>query len=206
MRPFLAALLLFLLAACVGALRPEPADPLAPRFDPIAFFTGSTQGAGTLQKIMSGSGPLRVQGEGRAAADGVLVLDQLVEEAGSPPRRRTWRMWPTAPGRYSGSLTDAVGPVLGELRGNRLRLRFRMKGGLDVEQWLTLRPDGRTVANPDDRQQVRDPGRLGRRDHPQDRGAALRSQRASIAAGLDREPPPRSSRLAPAIDENACST
>jgi len=90
---------------------------------------------------------LRVRSEGRVGADGVLVLEQLVQDGGGPPRRRHWRMWATAPGRYSGSLSDAVGPVAGELQGKRFRLGFRMKGGLKVEQWLTPLPDGRTVIN-----------------------------------------------------------
>ena len=143
----LLTLLLIPLSACVGAQRPQPIDPAAPRFDAIGFFTGRTEGTGTLRKIFSGSRPLRVRGTGYREADGALVLDQLVEEAGSAPRRRQWRMRETSPGRYSGSLSDAEGPVTGEADGNRLHLRFRMNGGLDAEQWLTLSADGRVASN-----------------------------------------------------------
>jgi len=141
------ALFPILLSGCVAAPRPAPPDPAAPRFDPIAFFTGPTEGEGTIRKIFSGAGGVRVRGTGRVEPDGTLVLDQIVEEAGAAPRRRWWRMRETAPGLYSGSLSDAERNVTGEGSGNRLRLRFRMRGGLDVEQWLTLGADGRMVFN-----------------------------------------------------------
>jgi hypothetical protein len=147
MRLPLPLLLLALLSGCMGALRPAPADPLAARFDPVAFFTGRTEGKGTLRKIMSGSTPLRVEGVGRVAPDGALILDQRVHEGAAAPQSRQWRIREIAPGRYAGSLTDAVGPMVGAMEGNRLHIRFTMKGGLDVEQWLTLQPGGRTLAN-----------------------------------------------------------
>lgn len=146
MRIFL-TLFLILLAGCVGTPRIDPPDPRAPRFDPIAFFTGQTEGEGTIRKIFSGAQRVRVRGTGHVEPDGTLVLDQIVEEAGAAPRRRQWRMRETAPGRYSGSLSDAERSVTGEASGNRLRLRFRMNGGLEVEQWLALGADGRTVSN-----------------------------------------------------------
>ncbi|HZF93771.1 MAG TPA: DUF3833 family protein [Allosphingosinicella sp.] len=143
----LLTLLPILLSGCVGAPRLGPPDPGAPRFDPIAFFAGPTEGEGTIRKIFAGARSVRVRGTGHVEPDGMLVLDQLLEEAGAAPRRRQWRMRETAPGRYSGSLSDAERSVVGESSGNRLRLRFRMSGGLDVEQWLTLGADGRTVSN-----------------------------------------------------------
>jgi hypothetical protein len=146
MRIFL-TLFLILLSGCVGVPRLDPPDPRAARFDPIAFFTGPTEGEGTIRKIFAGARGVRVRGTGHVEPDGTLVLDQLVEEAGAAPRRRQWRMRETSPGRYSGSLSDAERAVTGEGSGNRLRLRFRMNGGLDVEQWLTLGADGRTVSN-----------------------------------------------------------
>ena len=90
---------------------------------------------------------LEVDGRGTLGADGVLTLDQRVERGGSAPSTRSWRIRRTGPGLYAGTLTDAAGPIRGEARGNRLRLRFRMKGGFDAEQWLTLSPDGRSATN-----------------------------------------------------------
>lgn len=53
----------------------------------------------------------------------------------------------TAPGHYVGTLTDASGPVTGNVTGNRLDSRFRMKTGLRVEQVLDLSPDRKSAHN-----------------------------------------------------------
>jgi hypothetical protein len=37
--------------------------------------------------------------------------------------------------------------VTGVVAGNRLHLSFRMRGGMDVDQWLTLAPGGRSAKN-----------------------------------------------------------
>ena len=134
------------LAACVPVPPLAPVAP-QPRFDAIAFFTGATIGAGKLRIVFHHRGATLVHGSGSVAADGTLVLVQRVEQSGKAPRTRTWRIRQTAPDRYAGTLSDAIGPVSGESDGNRLHLRFRMKGGLAVQQWLTLAPDGRSAHN-----------------------------------------------------------
>jgi hypothetical protein len=62
-------------------------------------------------------------------------------------RTRHWRLRRTAPGHYGGSLTDAEGPFTARVDGNRLHIRFRMSGGLDAEQWLTLQANGTEAHN-----------------------------------------------------------
>jgi hypothetical protein len=47
-----------------------------------------------------------------------------------------------APDRFAGSMSEAVGPVTAEEIGGRFRFRFKMKGNLTVEQWLTPLPEG----------------------------------------------------------------
>ncbi len=37
--------------------------------------------------------------------------------------------------------------MTGEAVGNRLHLAFRMRGGMMVDQWLTLSPDARVAQN-----------------------------------------------------------
>lgn len=132
----------------LGACEPSPpsARP-GPVFDPIAFFSGRTRGDGRLSILLRRTRPVTVEGRGRVRADGVLTLDQRVEREGSPASTRRWRIRRTGPGRYAGTLSDAAGPVAGEVEGNRLRLRFKMTGGYDAEQWLTLSPDGRVAQN-----------------------------------------------------------
>ncbi len=146
MRSLSAAALLFL-TACVAAPRPEPVDAAAPAFDAIRFFEGRTEGQGVLRVALGARRGIRVSSRGRREAGGGLLLDQTIVEEGRPARTRTWHMREVGPGRYSGSLSDAAGPVTGEAAGNRLHLRFRMRGGLDVDQWLTLAPGGRSARN-----------------------------------------------------------
>jgi hypothetical protein len=132
------------LVACAPAI---PAAAPAPVFDPLTFFAGRTEGTATLKIVLRAARAVRVQGSGRVEPDGVLVLDQIVEQEGKPATRRQWRIHRTGPGVYAGTLSDAVGPIAGEVSGNRLHLSFTMKGGLATDQWLTLAPDGRSAAN-----------------------------------------------------------
>ena len=146
--PMLAPMLTLAAAACVS-LPPQPAG-LASRasgFSPESFFAGKTEGVGTVRVAGSGRHALHVLGTGRVETDGALLLDQLVDEDGKPPEQREWRIRRVSPGRYAGTLSDAAGPVAGEIDGNMLHLRFRMAGGLDAEQRLYLQRDGRTAIN-----------------------------------------------------------
>jgi hypothetical protein len=137
----------FLLAACVAAPRPLAPDSAAAAFPVLRFFEGRTEGRGKLELAFGSPGSIGVQSRGRIEPDGTLVLRQIIEQSGKPARQREWRMWEVSPGRYAGTLTDASGPVKGKVSHNRLHLSFRMKGGLDAEQWLTLEPGGRSVRN-----------------------------------------------------------
>ncbi|OBV11643.1 DUF3833 family protein [Erythrobacter dokdonensis] len=157
----LLAPLALLPGACVST--PEAAAPIAraeaPRFDPFVFFLGASRGEGTLDKVLSDPVTVRVESRGRieiephheaswdAADTRVLVLDQTVTEGDKRPRKRQWRLIEIAPGYYEGSLTDAIGKVTGRSEGNRLVLEYRMKGGFQVRQELTLWEDGRRAAN-----------------------------------------------------------
>lgn len=138
--------LALLLAACVApANLPRARD--APVFDPIAFFAGRTEGTGVLKIAFKAPDALRVHGTGRVEADGALVLDQNVERDGKPSEHREWHITRTARG-YTGTLSDAQGPVQIDVRGSRLHLRYRAKtGGLQVEQWLDLSADSRRADN-----------------------------------------------------------
>ncbi len=115
-------------------------------FDPHAFFAGPSEGRGTLKIALRRSQPIHVRSFGRVDV-GTLVLNQTITRGDDPPTTRQWRIRTVAPGRYAGTLSDAAGPVSGETHGNRLLLRFRMKGGVDAEQWLTLSADGRSADN-----------------------------------------------------------
>jgi hypothetical protein len=113
--------------------------------DPIEFFAGRTESIGTVKIAMKKAFRSRAIGKGEIKADGSLDLVQRVEDEGEQPRERRWRMRRVAPGRYTGTMSDARGPVSVEEVGGRYRFRFRMDGNVAVEQWLTPMPDGRSA-------------------------------------------------------------
>jgi hypothetical protein len=143
MRSFIPALLL----AVPAVFAAWPASAAEAAFPLIRFFEGRTAGEGMLKVVLRGAQTIRVQSRGKVEPDGSLALVQQIEQQGKKPRTRTWRMREVSPGRFEGSLTDAVGPVKGEVMGNRFRVAYRMKGDLQVEQVLSLRADGRTIDN-----------------------------------------------------------
>ena len=128
------------LAASASAQAPKP-------FDPVAFFTGATQGRGELKELLGKPRKTTTQSVGRVDKDGWLVLDQKVAVEGDPLRQRRWRLKQTAPGKYSGTLSDSKGPVEAEVRGQTVRIRYVMKGNIKVEQELTAEAGGRAVIN-----------------------------------------------------------
>jgi hypothetical protein len=126
------------------ALLLAAAAPTAPE----QFFVGRTEGAGTVQMIMAGSHKVRDVSRGRLDKSGALILEQLVYEEGKPARRRSWRLARAGGNRITGTISDAVGPVTGEMSGNVLHLRYRAReASAQVEQWITLHPGGRTASN-----------------------------------------------------------
>jgi len=134
--PFLA---FFLLAA---AQAPAPPGSALEQ-----FFVGTTEGQGSVNVILSGRHAVRDRTRGRRAPDGALILDQIVEEEGRPARRRTWRLARAGGSRVTGTISDARGAVTGEFTGNTLRLRYRMAEGPNVDQRITVAPNGRTATN-----------------------------------------------------------
>lgn len=132
---------MFAAALLLLAAAPSPAAP-------EQFFVGRTEGAGTVQMIMAGSHKVRDVSRGRLDKNGALILDQMVYEEGKPARRRSWRLVRAGGNRIAGTISDAVGPVTGELNGNVLHLRYRAReANAAVEQWITLHPGGRTASN-----------------------------------------------------------
>ncbi len=134
------------LAACTAAAPPEASQP-GPAFDPVAFFTGATHGDGKLDQVMKSTRTVTVDSIGRPEKDGTLTLIQRIAMQGDLPRTRVWKFRPVAPGRYTGTLTDASGPVETVAIGRAIRIRYPMKGGLQVEQWLIVLPGGRVLDN-----------------------------------------------------------
>lgn len=128
------------------------ARPLVAQAPPAAsapeqFFLGRTEGQGNVHVILSGRHGVRHRSHGRRERGGALVLDQVVEEEGKPARRRSWRLARGGGNRVTGTISDASGPVTGEIEGNVLHLRYRLAEGPSVEQWITVHPGGRSAQN-----------------------------------------------------------
>ena len=109
---------------------------------PLKFFEGRTVGQSIVKITMRKAYASRTIGNGQITSDGTLYLVQQVEEEGRKGFQRTWRVKQVAPGRFTGIMSEAVGPVSVDEVGNRYRFRFRLKGSVSVEQWLTPLPDG----------------------------------------------------------------
>ena len=135
--------LALLLTACTTP-NELPAGP-AP-FDPIAFFTGVTNGVGSLDTLIARPVPIAVSSLGFREHGG-LKLIQRISEGDKPERVRTWTMKPVGQGRYIGALTDAVGTATLKVTGPRATVDYVTTGGIRIHQQLALQPDGRTILN-----------------------------------------------------------
>ena len=123
------------------------AAPPAPVLDMTAFFTGRTHAENVLKAAFNRPARLIVDSVGGRGDRGDFVLIDTVQEEGKPARTRKWIMRPAGPNRYTGTLSDAVGPVDIIVAGREATIRYTMKGGLKVVQQIELLGDGRTLAN-----------------------------------------------------------
>lgn len=117
---------------------------------PESFFAGQTNSSGVVEdRAGAPTQRLRVAGTGLALPDGSFHLVQSVIVDQDAPQSRTWVMHRLDAHNYTATLTGASGPVEGQAYGNLFHLRYAMKRpfGGEMEQWLYLQPDGRTVMN-----------------------------------------------------------
>lgn len=129
------------------ALAASPAGAADSLEDPMRFFEGRTEGVSTVKIIAKKAYRSKTIGKGTIGADGVLELVQRVEDDGKAPHNRTWHIREVGPGRFSGTMSEASGPVTIETVGGKFRLRFKMDGHISVEEWLTPHPGGRSASN-----------------------------------------------------------
>ena len=136
----------FVLSALAGAamLCASVSAAAVPLENPLRFFEGRTETIGIMKMIMKKPHRVRSVGHGKITADGTLVLVQKVHDDGEPPKERTWRIRKVGPGKFSGSMSEAKGPVTIEQVGDGYRFRFKIHGGLSVEQWVVPDEGGRS--------------------------------------------------------------
>ena len=142
--PILGSILFALVPTSALAETPPASDPT---FDPLTFFAGRTEGRGRLKVDLRPARAVVVHGRGRVERDGTLVLDQTVVEGTTPAIERRWTFRAAGLGRYAGTLSDAAGPVAGDVAGSRLHLHFRMHGGIIADQRIDLAADGASAHN-----------------------------------------------------------
>lgn len=147
---FILALSIASLSGSTSALTPSAFDGGQPEMRPETFFAGATNSSGVLEnRAGAPTQRFHVKGVGHLLPDGSFQLDQVVDLDPGPPKTRTWILRRVGPHQYSASLTDASGPVEGEAYGDLFHLRYPMKTPAwgQMEQWMYLQPDGRTVVN-----------------------------------------------------------
>src|SRR5687767_7045367 len=120
-----------LIAAGAAVLLPAPASA-GPAGSPMQFFEGRTEGTGTIRILLGKSFVTRSVGHGRFEPDGSLLFVQRVVETGRQARERRWKIRQTGARRFTGTMSEAIGPVTIEEIAGRYRFRFRMKGNLSV--------------------------------------------------------------------------
>ena len=114
---------------------------------PMKFFEGRTEGTGTIRILLGKTYRTRSVGHGRFEPDGTMVFVQRVVDDGKPPHERRWKIRQTGPRHFTGTMSEAIGPVTIEEIAGRYRFRFRMKGNLSVEQWLVPLAGGTAARN-----------------------------------------------------------
>jgi len=113
--------------------------------EPLKFFEGKTEMVSMVKVIMKKPYESRTVGRGQILPDGSLSLVQQVHEDGKSAQRRHWRIKQTDRDSFTGTMSEAIGPVAVEELGDRFRFKFKMKGNVSVEQWVIPLADGKTA-------------------------------------------------------------
>lgn len=137
---------LALVAPALIAAAASSAAPAAslPQVDPLRFFEGRTETQGLIKVVFQKPYRGRSVGLGRIEPDGSLTLVQKVLDEGKPPHERRWSVRQVGPGKFTGTMSDATGPVTIQQVGERYRFRFTMDK-MGVDEWLTPMADGKSA-------------------------------------------------------------
>jgi 3-dehydroquinate dehydratase len=129
-------------AALAAAGGPATADP-GPELDMLGFFTGKTHADNVIKIAFHAPHKLVVDSIGGRNKEGEFVLIDDVQEEGKPARKRVWVMRPAGANHFTGSLSDAIGPVDVVISGDSAMISYVMKEGhMKVQQQLKMRHDG----------------------------------------------------------------
>jgi hypothetical protein len=134
-----------LLIVALSAAAPAAAAD-TPKFDFVGFFIGRTHAESQIKVAFRK--PVRhiTDSVGRRAANGDLILLDQIKEDGKPKKERRWVVRRSGPNSFTAAMTEAQGPVQITIDGLEATIRYRMKGGIRVDQTLTMR-DRKTLSN-----------------------------------------------------------
>lgn len=124
-----------------------PAHAQQTLFTPENGLSGMSEGDGSLRILLGQRRAFDVRSHGQSEPDGSFTLKQDVAFEGQESHTRLWTIRQVAPLHYTGTLSDAAGTVSGQTSGQRLSLRYRIKGPFVMHQVLELMPDGKTIDN-----------------------------------------------------------
>ena len=111
----------------------------------LRFFEGRTEMLSQVKVMMKRPYRSQTLGRGQILSDGSLSLVQQVHEEGKAASQRRWLIRQVSPGRFTGTMSEAIGPVQIEQVRGKFLFRFRMKGKLAIEQWITPLPGGKSA-------------------------------------------------------------
>ena len=124
------------------------ASAQAPKLDMTAFFAGRTHADNVIKIAFHAPHKLIVDSVGGHNKEGEFILIDTVREEGKPVRTRVWAMRAVGPDHFTGSLSDAMGPVDVIVRGDSATISYVMKDGhLRISQQIQLQSDGKTLSN-----------------------------------------------------------
>ena len=124
-----------------------PAAAAESRLDLTEFFSGRTHAEGDLRVAFRKPVKHIVDSVGRKGSNGEFILIDRIREGDQPVRERRWVMRASGSGGFTGTMTDAVGPVQVTVAGPKATIRYRMKGGISIDQQLVLQRGGKALAN-----------------------------------------------------------
>ena len=137
MRPVLCLAVAALAAGTTASASPEA------KMDMTGFFAGKTHADNVIKIALQRPHKLTVDSIGGHNKEGEFVLIDTIQEEGKPVRKRTWVMHPVGANRFTGSLSDAIGPVDVSVAGDSATIRYTMRDGhMKIEQLLKLQRDG----------------------------------------------------------------
>jgi Protein of unknown function (DUF3833) len=136
------AIACFAIAALAAVAGPAAADP-EPQLDMIGFFTGKTHADNVIKIAFHAPHKLIVDSIGGRNKEGEFVLIDTLQEEGKPVRKRTWVMRSDGANHFTGSLSDAIGPVDVTISGGSATISYVMRdGNLKIVQQLKAQRDG----------------------------------------------------------------